>query len=560
MIITETYRKNSEILKNIIKNNIGLDENSSKRVFSYIDNPLLMLNEHTVSLLENDNVVDFRVPVSLRDNFLVNNKEIEILQDAISSTLGILGKEKELTLTRKDVMNKSFTIGKQQRKIWRFLCSTAEEVGSNFEKNLGMDILNKTYKEHSVLVAFSSNKYWYITRFIDGMFSFTDKPEHINILSRFESFFVSDVFKKSFKEKGLIAKKLKELYRFSAEILGSNGVKENPYSSFLSFNFFDWLLASTGESWNSCLSFSKNCFYGVGIFSTFVCPDWGMLMVSKQEEMKNFAGILAPKIVARTWVIFGKNNKYNMVNWYPLKFTANHENKENVVKENIPIDFIDHKEEVQSYSTFSPIVLENGIVPFIFCDNSVVEITEDNKVNFTIKNDCERGIPSISLDKNSGKFYLREDFHEFKNICHQMEESDLESLSHSVANGYFIIDRKYVQAEKTTCTSCAKKSNIEDTVFIEGYGQVCKHCLQTEDFINIDGKWSVIEYDSDSEEKAPWQSELKTCCHCKKKVMYGDMLYVEGTGLVCLDCINKADKAKEKMVFLGVPVEQIVLV
>jgi hypothetical protein len=545
MIITETYKKNSEILKNIIKNNIGLDEDSLQRVFSYIDNPLLMLNKHTVSLLESDNVVDFRIPVSLQDNFLVNSKEIEILQDVLSSTLKAIEKEEIVLLTRKDVMNKSFTVGSQKRKIWKFLCSTAEEVGYNFEKNIGMYIPNKSYEEHSLLVSFASKKYWYITRFIDGMLSFTDKPEHINILSRFESFFVSDVFKKSFKESGLIAKKLKELYRFSAEILGSKGIKENPYSSFLSFNFFDWFLASTGESWSSCLSLSKNCFYGVGILSTFVCPDWGMLMVSKQKEEKNFYGITAPKVVARTWVIFGKNEKYNMANWYPLKFSVKCENGKNAVKENIPIDFLNHKEEVQSYSEFSPIVLKNGVIPFIFCDNSDVEITENNKVQFILRDNCDKGIPSISLDKNTGKIFLRKDFHEFKNICLQMEESDLESLSHSIENNSSITDKKYVQPEKTYCTSCLKKFDIKDVTLVEKYGRVCKNCLQTEEFVNIDGKWRFIEDVTDFE-KASWQTELKVCNICNEKVLYKNMLYVEGVGLACIDCINKAYEAEQK--------------
>lgn len=78
----------------------------------------------------------------------------------------------------------------------------------------------------------------------------------------------------------------------------------NDYELVISLNFADWFLASTGDSWSSCISLYSiydECYW-TGLVNLIGDKSRAMVYITRKGEKKNYRGIVVDKFKIRTWV------------------------------------------------------------------------------------------------------------------------------------------------------------------------------------------------------------------------------------------------------------------
>lgn len=128
-------------------------------------------------------------------------------------------------------------------------------------------------------------------------------------------------FLKKFNPKEIVCV-LKDLKSEISSLLNKNffGVKRSSNSLVcFSVNFSDWLLASTGEEWSSCISLDSSCGYWQGLAGLVGDKNRVLIYITNKKEKEAY-GIKSYKMIERSWGFlykdfngnkyFGTNKKY----------------------------------------------------------------------------------------------------------------------------------------------------------------------------------------------------------------------------------------------------------
>lgn len=506
MIVTETYLENAKRLKQMFKNNFGLSEESCNRLCSYVDDPTIMLNDKSKYLLEKygDKVIDYRIPIEIEK--LYKKEDISEIYVILESLNEILYEEFPEYRTVENGCNIScdlllenkFILFGQTRKLWKFLKSRSLKIATDLLKKNKSVSLSRLLTKYCI-----GSMVYYINKYKDDC-----GTRNTQLSEKIKKY--QDDYKEEYRfiNETALAEAINRTFEIISDIIGAKNIP-NPYgyNAYLSFNFFDWLLASTGEGWSSCISLHSEMLYSIGLIGTMACPDWGMLLISKKEE-KNEFGIKVPHIVTRSWVIYGSNEKYNIVNWYPHSISGNVKENKTFLNGDLQFEVIKEQTDVKGDSWFKPVYLKNGTCPFIYADCYGITLSKShNSVKMDLNGD-KCGIINISCHNEQ---YSREGC--FDSMCERIKRC-YDSLAEIIDNNKDIIDvydNADAQAGDYYCDCC--EEYCEEVTEVIGYGFVCNDCLDNDRF---------------------YYCEI---CHSYHDTYNMDMQFVEDM-TVCEDCLN----------------------
>lgn len=495
MVVTETYKNNAINFKKIIKKAFGLSKDSYERLCSYIDDPTLLFNDKTKQLFEkyNDEIVDYRIPVET-EKILKSDNPVEIyyVLEALNDLLFDNFSEyrtldNNCDISAENLLSNKFILFGQNRKLWKFLCSYSEKIASSFiEKYKSVGIMTpKTEYSFGPLVK-SIEKY---SKELEGRTTL--------LKTKIDKLF--NDYSNATSDLKVVTEMVNETFRIVADIIGAKNLP-NPYGykAYLSYNMCDWLLASTGEEWESCISFNSGMCYGLGLTGLMACPDWGMVEIVKNSN-KEVHGLVVPHIVCRTWTVFGNNDKFNIVNWYPHDIRSRTNNDIELKNKDIILANIRNSrfEELRSSSWYKPFYMENGAVPFIYSDCYDLKLAKSgNSMRFELNGE-KSGIFTVFVEEKDGEKVLVRNSKKisFGNICGALGENR-RSCIRSVLGGnktlFEYINLKNSEDDEicddTTewCSWCQEYVN-EEVESVPGLGNVCMSCLhESGDFFYCD--------------------------------------------------------------------------
>lgn len=223
----------------------------------------------------------------------------------------------------------------------------------------------------------------------------------------------------------------------------------------ISVNFADWFLCATKENWSTCLDL-ESCYeyaYWTGIPGLIGDKNRIMISISGGDE-KEYQGIVAQKIITRTWGILTKDNKIKLLNWYPHKvmevsllneaFDTNifeYADDDNDWESKYPIHFLYDEEDnsrfiYQDYSKFE------------FINDDVRIVSSNNSTHIFInKNDkCLIDRDLYTLDKN-----LKDLMNARSNVLEQSGNglTDCDECGNSIYDG-----EENIYDNTTLCNTC----------------------------------------------------------------------------------------------------------
>jgi hypothetical protein len=550
MIVTETYLKNAEQLKNIVKNSFSLSGTSYKEFVSYVDNPMLVLNDKTKSLIEKygDKVIDYRIPLDI-DKILKSETPpeaylaLEMLNDILFQEYPkYRSLNNECNISIDLLKENKFIMFKQERKLWRFLKSMSFQMATHILKEENGEITIDEKVPHFCIgpMTYSANSYknslgTRTTSLRSKINKYEEKISH------------------PIKDVNELSRTINLLIDIISDIFGAKNIS-NPdgYEAYLSFNFFDWFLASTGESWGSCIGLESDMCYGLGLTGLFACPDWGMVMVSKKTN-KIYYGIEVPHIVTRSWAIHGDNDKYNLVNWYPHDIRGRVSADKSFYNGDLVLSFNDWKAQedtIKASTWYKPFYMTDNTVPFIYADCYDIKISKSkSKVRIDI-NGNSSGMPSLERFTADGedKFLYGGNLDD---ICESLRSADYD-LSSLIANS-----KDAIEASENSgayyCDHCGNRTR-ESTTYVNGIGEVCEDCMyDNPDFYFCEDceEW-YYEHRDISGCTASGRTVCENCLNrnytqcenCEEWYENGEMMDVEDIK-ICEHCFNDMIKKNE---------------
>ena len=541
MIITDTYRDNAKVMKEIVKNSFSLSSDSYKRFCEYVDDPMKLFNEdiRKIILDRKDEVVDFRVPISTK-NLIEEEvpKEIYFVNEVLSNILFEFYKEYRtfdngcsITPTQ-TVENKAIIFGKE-RKLWRFMISHAKKVA---------EVILKENESLSVVDYIKNDSFniKHLFKFI-AEYSRNNRDNLLN--KRANEFF--NKYSKETTDLSVATSIIEETFRLTADIMGSEiGSNKNTQKSFLSFNFFDWFLASTGENWSSCIDLTSNTCFSLGLIGLMSCPDWGMLMITKEKE-KNVLGLKVPHILTRTWAIYSANRSFRLVNWYPHEIRGQISDGYVYDEGGIKITSSRSEEVSRSFSWYEPFYMRNGMVPFIYADNySVVTSKSGNSIRFSLDGD-RAGIPNICRDSN-GEF-RRSSGYSFGGLAETL--SNRFNIFACIEREIDALDNYENDTDDWHYCSCCEDSFDDDyLIYVDGYGYYCDSCFDENFHVCSDcGRYIYIhtdDYESTEDDRIIcqrcYERSYLVCEICESVVLARDSVCMGPDGpYICQTCADE---------------------
>ena len=103
------------------------------------------------------------------------------------------------------------------------------------------------------------------------------------------------------------------------ERIGASKKSAKKLQLVISFNPVDWLLASTAESWSSCLNLANSqggYQYCLGLPFLAGDPNRAMMYITDGTR-KEFMGLKTDHFQSRTWAMVNKNGLICLTKWYP---------------------------------------------------------------------------------------------------------------------------------------------------------------------------------------------------------------------------------------------------
>jgi hypothetical protein len=276
----------------------------------------------------------------------------------------------------------------------------------------------------------------------------------------------------------------------------------------LSFNFADWFLCSTSESWTSCLNlestFSK-CYWS-GLPGLIGDRNRCMLYITSGEK-KEYQGIVVDKMITRTWLVRTDLNYFNIIKFFPINIISLHK--------------------------------VNTILPEI-------KITENNywdskyPINFL-------------YHKNGDSSFIFKDFHSFTyngNLL-KKEYLDFDNIYMSYKDDGYI---EVINKDKKTITSSTvfqyenglrylidnKLSLLDDKITPTTY---CEHCHKK---VYINDHTSTITFNNVFYCNLCFERLFTYCFICREVVSIEEANYIAGDGIhLCGNCYSKKGNVKK---------------
>lgn len=535
MIITEAYKNNIKEIEKFLYT-FNYPKEHEDRIRKYIENPLDVLNDDIKALFKkyDDSVVDYRIqlPSSMIRERKTTQKEIFIIMslivdcleedDQFKYTVGPNGEIiPDFQITASTISNNFFKIKNDKRKVWRYLDSKATNIAkriyeawygkktfkwdSNTESGHEyIDLRSNVMKLSPIFNVFEN----YVkslgsrsTSLKTKILKFTGKDQLIDVTGKSHSEIIN-----------IIANDiLRPMFNIIQEIISAKMLDLEKYKLFLSFNAFDWLLASTGETWHSCIDMNSGYSYGAGLLGMCGCPDWGMLLYTDGTE-KETCGLKSYHIVTRSWVCYTNQNDFQVVNWYPkdMRSTVEFTNSED-----FKFCFERNNNARKSKSTWDPIVFENGAFAWIYSDSpQFCSTPENDKVYFRFVESC--GLPRNV--KRNGKISY-DNFGAVDAVIRSITRN-YSSIWNAVSSRHKMVLDNNDESEYHICDCCGARFESEDELtYIESEDiSVCSSCLDN-NFFWCDDCDSYHRYDGDSVEVHTGPSDYEY-------------------DLICNDCLN----------------------
>lgn len=552
MKVTQEYLDNVKELEKFIKT-FNFEEKSLAKVRQYIENPLSVVNDDIKALFAkyDNEVVDYRIPLPSsmmkqrrklqREIFLIYSLMFDCLsaEDQFKFSIDESGNIKpDFSISPFSIADGFFNVGSDKRKIWRYLDSKAASVAERVYKKW---LANKTfsvtadgyYKEHvdikSSRLGFSEF-FLVMDEYVSSLGTRkTSLRDKISKFSKSNSTII-DITGKSEEEaiKILTTEAVKPIFNITQEIISAKTIDLDKYKLYLSFNVFDWLLASSGETWHSCIDMASSYAYGVGILGMCGCPDWGMLLYTDGSK-KQFGGINTYHIVTRSWVCYLESGKFQLIGWYPkdirgnVIFTNSEDFKFFTGKDNG-----DRYSGESSKSSWEPILFSNGALAWIYSDMYKFVI-DKNRENIRFSFDGSTGLPRVAKADDGQLYPDRDGAVESVILSVKRNHS---SIWDAVNKGY-VIDRNlvYLKTKRYTCACCGDGySNERDVIWIDSEaGYVCRSCLQRE-FYECPNCGTYHRYDDAYElrtgDNNPWDYDL-ICSDCFESLLSDEEIFLD---------------------------------
>lgn len=547
MIVTDVYKENAKRLKKYAKTSFSLSDESLKLFCDYVDNPMLLYNDKIKALLEKykDEVVDYRIPVD-KDEILEAEapKEIFYINEVLNNVLfeyyeQYRSFDNGCSISIKETMENKFVLFGEERKIWRFLISNSGKISKT---------ILKSNKEVSLSKPFTNDMgISFLIRAIDEYYKGLLGKE-TSLKRRI------DKFREDFKEPTSDTKKvhfmIKEIFELMSSIIGAIILNNsNKYNAYLSFNFFDWFLASSGEGWTSCLSLDSSTAFAYGLIGLMSNPDWGMLMISKKENKSDF-GIRVPSLLARTWVIYGDNEKFNLVNWYPHDIRSRGSKDLKFKNGDIIVTSKDFNNDTKGYTWFKPFYLRNGMVPYIYADCfSIIAAKSNNSVRVDV-NGNKAGIPRLFFVEGTGYTGNPNNtnyYQTFGGLCEAIGDSGY-SFGGIIEYGYDALDESERGGSRECCESCGDYYDGDEMYYVNDYGSVCRHCIEHDHFFYCSNcqEWFTenthndITVNGDVVCGGCIDNEYGYCTECNDLVHLEDLITVDNES-TCENCFREME-------------------
>lgn len=180
-------------------------------------------------------------------------------------------------------------------------------------------------------------------------------------------------------------------FKVITESIGVHKIPERDLEIVVSYNFEDWFLSATEESWTSCLNLESNfsrCFW-TGLPGTIIDKNRALIYVTDgRQKFYHYSdsSIKAERIITRSWLIYTDKDEYLPVRFYPSNFL-----QEAAFNDIFPINIregVELHEEIIDYITKYPIdLLSNKLNEsvYIYIDKGSF-VNKDNEVYISSSN------------------------------------------------------------------------------------------------------------------------------------------------------------------------------
>lgn len=142
-------------------------------------------------------------------------------------------------------------------------------------------------------------------------------------------------------------------------------VDKNMYA-VLTLNFRDMFLSSTSEDWSSCLNLESRSYaaYWSSLPGIVVDKNLAMLYITNGSE-KYYEGVVAPKVLARSFVLLDKEGIPNIVKFYPNEVIPL-----DAINEFFPFKFKRIDENFESKYSIYPLYYKNEFSCYVYQDKT----------------------------------------------------------------------------------------------------------------------------------------------------------------------------------------------
>lgn len=261
----------------------------------------------------------------------------------------------------------------------------------------------------------------------------------------------------------------------------------NEMKVVLSFNFADWFLASTKESWTSCISLESTyeaCFWA-GLPGLITDQSRALLYTNIDGKTKEYLGITVDKLDSRSWLIYTDKNSFYPSRWYPSE-KLDGESIRQIT--NLPLENGERGEYTSKYNV-DLLYNYNSESLFIYQDQSKFEFDFQDKFvdydnNLILQSEgANTGRVIIKIGEWSGHFNITKQmlalsFKDKKGFFGEGSYYDYSvTLTELIDSEQNIIDFQNDNSNKTTCCECGE-SYYEDEMYHQHGEMYCSDCYR----------------------------------------------------------------------------------
>lgn len=197
----------------------------------------------------------------------------------------------------------------------------------------------------------------------------------------------------NYKDSINFKEKMEKGFEYFSNTIGSLKISNKPLQLVLSCNFADWFLASTGETWESCISLESTydtCQWA-GLPGLITDKNRALLYLTDGTK-KNYLGIETDKIISRSWLLLARNGVrkksktyIHFVGEYPSDTEILDEFAQKFIfKEDYEIHTKDEKWNGRSRYYFEMLFHKHkkkkiNFLSYIFSDTSIIKIGKKSK-------------------------------------------------------------------------------------------------------------------------------------------------------------------------------------